>query len=264
MNYGEINPQIEYFINRHSSPSWIIEDATTSFIDLTYIHRGRAFYTVNGVIHTVCSGDMICIPQGSRRSAFTDPEDPMVSFALNFQLYDKDNRDVVLPFPTVSHIGEPEELLALYYEMTLEWLKRDQGFELKARGLLLMILHKYFKYLVYKNTNRIDKRIQNAVSFILGNLQGQIDIEELAKNAGLTAAYFGTLFKSYMGMSIKEYITRMRISNAENMLLSGEFTVQEAAYKCGIEDFFYFSKLFKKIKGFPPSKILLENKKAKI
>jgi AraC family L-rhamnose operon regulatory protein RhaS len=72
-------------------------------------------------------------------------------------------------------------------------------------------------------------------------LQNQFEVEELAAIAGLTTAYFGTLFKKYMGASVKEYINRMKINNAENILLSGEFTVQEAAYKCGFEDIYYFS-----------------------
>ncbi|MNG23858.1 HTH-type transcriptional activator RhaS [compost metagenome] len=65
-----------------------------------------------------------------------------------------------------------------------------------------------------------------------------------------------------MGASVKEYINRMKINNAENILLSGEFSVKEAAYKCGFEDIYYFSKLFKKIKGFPPSRILIENSRS--
>jgi AraC-like DNA-binding protein len=259
MDYVEINPRIELFINRHSTPSWIIEDATTSFIDLTYIFKGRAYYNVNGTVYEVKQGDVLCIPIGSRRSATTDSANPMTSYALNIRLYDLTGKDVELPFPLISNIGEPEELLSLYNELTFEWLKKSIGYELKARALLLMILHYYFRYLYYKDNDvNIDKRIQKAVGYILNNLQSRIGVEELASISGLTTAYFGTLFKKYMGASVKEYINKMKINNAENILLSGEFTVQEAAYKCGFEDIYYFSKLFKKIKGFPPSKILIE------
>lgn len=261
MSYAEFNPQIEYFINRHSTPTWSIEDAITDFIDLTYIYKGRAFYTVNSIKYEVNQGDLVCIPQGSRRSATTDSANLMIGYALNFQLYDLKGKDVNLPFPLVSHIGEQEELLSLYNELTFEWLKKNEGYELKSRALLLMIFHYYFKHL-YFNTNNIDtdKRIQKAVRYILSNLENHIEVNELASIAGLTTPYFGTLFKKYIGTSVKEYINKMKINNAENILLSGEFSVQEVAYKCGFEDIYYFSKLFKKIKGFPPSRILLEKK----
>lgn len=261
MNYDDINPQIEYFINRHSTPSWIIEDSTTSFIDLTYIFKGRAYYIVNGTKYEVNQGDLICIPQGSRRSATTDAANLLVSYALNFQLYDLNGMNVELPFQLVSHIGEEEELLSLYNELTIEWLKKNSGYKLKARSLILMILNYYFQHLFYKGNNSdMDKRIQKAVTHIVGNLQNQIEVEELASYVGVTSAYFGTLFKKNMGTSVKEYINRMKINNAENILLSGEFSVHEAAYKCGFEDIYYFSKVFKKIKGFPPSKVFLDNK----
>lgn len=261
MDYKEINPQIEYFINRHSTPNWIIEDATTHFIDLTYFSSGKAYYLVNGQQVEVNQGDLICIPQGSRRSAITDADNPMESFAVNFQLYDIKGNFVQLPFPLIAHIGISEELLSLYNELTLVWLKKSPGFEIKARALLLMILHHYFKRFHYKvNVQSIDSRIQKSIRYILGNLHNPIEIEELARNAGVTTAYFGTLFKKNTGSSAKEYINKMKISNAENILMSGEFSVKDAAYKCGFEDIFYFSKLFKRIKGYPPSKILSDKK----
>jgi AraC family transcriptional regulator, L-rhamnose operon regulatory protein RhaS len=265
MDYKEINPQIEYFINRRSTPNWIIEDATTTFIDLSYFSSGKAFYKVNGEYYELNQGDLICIPQNSRRSATTDPNNPIESFAINFQLYDIRGNNVELPFPLVSHIGISEELLSLYNELTLVWLKKSPGFEIKARALLLMILHHYFKRFYYKiNVQNIDSRIQKTTRYILNNLHNPIEVEELASIAGVTTAYFGTLFKKYTGSSVKEYINKMKISNAENILLSGEFSVKDAAYKCGFEDIFYFSKLFKKIKGYPPSKILLDKKMTEI
>ncbi len=261
MNYAEINPQIDLFINRHSTSTWIIEDAITDFIDLTYIFYGKAFYTINGINYEVSEGDLLCVPFGNRRSATTDPDNLMISYALNIQLYDLKGMNVDLPFPLISHIGKYEELLILYKELNFEWLKKGEGYELKARAILLMILHYYFKLLYFKNNNiNIDMRIQKAVNHVLSNLEKQIEVEELASLSGLTTAYFGTLFKKYVGLSVKEYINRMKVNNAENILLSGEFTVQEAAFKCGFDDIFYFSKLFKKIKGFSPSRILMEKK----
>jgi AraC-like DNA-binding protein len=38
------------------------------------------------------------------------------------------------------------------------------------------------------------------------------------------------------------------------MLISQEFTISDVARRCGFEDNFYFSRVFKKIKGYPPSR----------
>ena len=54
---------------------------------------------------------------------------------------------------------------------------------------------------------------------------------------------------------MKEYLNQIRINNAENMIASGEFRVYEAATKCGFDDIFYFSRVFKSIKGYAPSKV---------
>jgi glyoxylate utilization-related uncharacterized protein len=39
----------------------LVEDATTAFIDLTYIFKGKAYYSINGAIHEVNQGDLIWI-----------------------------------------------------------------------------------------------------------------------------------------------------------------------------------------------------------
>jgi transcriptional regulator GlxA family with amidase domain len=41
------------------------------------------------------------------------------------------------------------------------------------------------------------------------------------------------------------------------MLSSGQFKIKEVAANCGFDDYYYFSKVFKNIKGYPPSKVVL-------
>jgi AraC-like DNA-binding protein len=67
--------------------------------------------------------------------------------------------------------------------------------------------------------------------------------------------YFGNLFKQQVGMSFRQYLTSIRLNQAENLLLSGEYRVGEVADLCGFSDAFYFSKVYRKEKGISPSKV---------
>ena len=84
----------------------------------------------------------------------------------------------------------------------------------------------------------------------------KIEISELAKIAGLNAVYLGAYFKQVNGCTIKQYINRIRINNAENLLSAGGYTVSEAAMRSGFDDLFYFSKVFRNYKGYAPSILL--------
>ena len=93
------------------------------------------------------------------------------------------------------------------------------------------------------------------MSYISDHYSENITITEMAEMVGLHPVYFGKLFKQNTGLTFKEYVNRIRINNAEMMLSSGDFTVTETAERCGFSDIFYFSNLFKSLKGYPPSAV---------
>lgn len=224
------------------------------FIDLTYIIEGKVTYYVNNVAYEAGKGDLICIPRRSLRRATMDPEHLMVAYAANLWFFYFDGGEAALPFPVRTAIGLHDDLLILYRELNAAWTEKASGYPIKVAAILLNILHKYYRLIVYrKHDNIVNKHIGNALDFIQENFHSSIDVQELAESEGLNPSYFGTLFKKQTGMGVREYINRFRIDNAENMLIGGEFTIAEAAYRCGFEDPFYFSKVFKKLKGYPPS-----------
>ncbi len=261
MNYDEVCLRIGYLICRHCTPSWGIDDILDDSIDLTYIFKGNATYTIDKVIYDVGEGDLLCIPRGSKRYAVSNKQNPMSCYAVNFQLNDYDGQKVSLPFPIKSHIGIREELLSLYKELTIDWTQKMPGYGMKTHAIFLTILHRYLSLIYFKNSlENIDSRIRKIIHFIAENYSSHIDVADLAEMVGLNQVYFGSLFRKSTGLCVNVYINRVRINNAENLLSSGEFTVQEVAYKCGFEDIYYFSKVFKSIKGYSPSKSILNKR----
>lgn len=59
------------------------------------------------------------------------------------------------------------------------------------------------------------------------------------------------LFKKQMGMTPKQFLINSRLCRSKEMLLEGR-SVKEAAFTCGFDDEFYFSRLFKKHEGMSP------------
>lgn len=258
-DYTGIVPQMEYFICRYTTPNWTINPSVIDFIDLTYIFDGEATYTVNGVSYKVKKGDLICIPKNSSRQAVTNPQNPIQSYACNFFLYDLKGGEVSLPFPILSQIGIRHDLISLYQELNIEWMRRNPGYPMIVRSVFLKILHRYFSILYYKDPlNNVAPHVKKAIRFICDNYKTNLEVSDLAKVIGLNPSYFGTLFKTATGFTVKEYLNQVRIDTAENMLSSGEFSVKETACRCGFEDSYYFSKVFKKIKGYPPSNVILK------
>lgn len=254
--YDNLIVTICYFISRQCNPNWIIEESLIDFMDMTYIYSGEADYVINHKTYHVKAGDLLCIPQHSLRSATTNPNSPMMCYPVNFLLYDFEHNEVSLPFPIVSHIGILDSLIHFYQELNVAWLEKKPGYILHSRTLFTGILYRLLSLLYYRNDlTFIDPRIKKVISYIAQHYTDKLSVELLAELVGLNPVYFGNLFKQCTGYSVKRYINQIKINHAENLLLGGEFTITATALKCGFDDIYYFSKLFKSIKGYSPSQV---------
>ena len=173
------------------------------------------------------------------------------------------NSNINLPFPVIFKAGNISELKELYKELNHVWIEKGLGYKLKSRALFMIILHKLLTVIYYRNS-KIDHRIKIVKDYIINNYSKEIDIKDLSKMVKLNHIYLGALFKRSMGVSIKDYIRRIRVNSAENLLLMGGHTVSEVAVNCGFSDVYYFSKLYKLYKGYPPSNLLKKDRKGNI
>ena len=80
-----------------------------------------------------------------------------------------------------------------------------------------------------------------------------MSLKRLSEEYCVNASYLSTLFKREMGQSITAYIAEQRMKQAILYLNSIDMQIQEIALAVGITDLNYFSKLFKKMTGMPPS-----------
>lgn len=95
--------------------------------------------------------------------------------------------------------------------------------------------------------------VKKSIRFIDYNYSRNIDINDIASNAGISRSHLYRLFMQHISMPPNEYLTRYRVSKAAILLVYNNLSVGEAAYSTGFSDQLYFSRVFKKYKGVPPS-----------
>ena len=88
--------------------------------------------------------------------------------------------------------------------------------------------------------------------YIRFNYMNELTVKELAEYFGFDRTYLYRVFKAQTGVSIKEYLSGVRMKQAKNLLEMG-YSVYETASAVGCKDTFNFSKAFKKHFGVPPS-----------
>jgi AraC-like DNA-binding protein len=105
-----------------------------------------------------------------------------------------------------------------------------------------------------------DMYIQEAVSYIEQNYQRDLTVEELADVCRLNRSYFSKLFKESMGCPPQEFLIRMRLSKATDMMRSSNATIGEISASCGYPNQLHFSRAFKKRYGVSPREWRVQNK----
>ena len=94
--------------------------------------------------------------------------------------------------------------------------------------------------------------VSKAIQFLRANWDKKITLDEIVDATHVSKAYLCTIFKKQMGMSILEYLTRLRVEKAKEMLSASNITLTEIAQQCCFFDQSYFSKVFRKYSGYTP------------
>ena len=95
--------------------------------------------------------------------------------------------------------------------------------------------------------------VLDALNRIDAHLDENFDFIEEAARQHITPSYYRMIFKKITGLSPLEYLNRVRILRALELLQTTYLSVGEVADAVGIHDPNYFSRLFKKLVGCPPS-----------
>ncbi len=214
-------------------------------------------------------GDMVTIFPKMRYHYYTNPEDPWEIIWVSFKgthavSYIQDIGITPSNCVIRSVLSHSVHRTLMIIINTLG--DPDDGPRLAATGSLYM-LFAYLREHIDK-TQRIsenlrqDVAVMKATHFIEENYQLDLDVEMLCHHVNYSRSYLSRLFKAETGMTIPEYISTIRVARAKHLLTESQIPMREVAASVGINDPFYFSKIFKKHTGISPSEYRAENQAA--
>jgi AraC family transcriptional activator of pobA len=121
---------------------------------------------------------------------------------------------------------------------------------------ILMYAQRFYKRQFINRSDLSGKTItrfnESLAEYFKSGMQGLPSVNQLAAQLHLSPRYLSDLLKQETGKTAIELIHIYLISEAKNMLKSGDQSVSEIAYHLGFESVSYFSKLFKQETGIRP------------
>jgi len=81
----------------------------------------------------------------------------------------------------------------------------------------------------------------------------KIKLDDLAEHFYINKYYLTRIFREFFGVSIGDFLLQIRITQAKKLLRFTDNSVEQIGYLCGLGAPYYFSRIFKKEEGVPPS-----------
>jgi YesN/AraC family two-component response regulator len=106
--------------------------------------------------------------------------------------------------------------------------------------------------------------LKKVIDYIMEHFQKKIQLKELLDVANMSSTAFSVYFKKNYNMSFSEYLLKVRIGYACNLLTDNNLSIYQVASDAGFENLSNFNRLFKKSKGLTPKefrKLALEREK---
>jgi AraC-like DNA-binding protein/ligand-binding sensor protein len=103
--------------------------------------------------------------------------------------------------------------------------------------------------------------IRRAKAHIAGHYGDPIGLDEIARAMHVSTFYFCKMFKKATGLTFTDYLGRVRVEKAKNLLLNRHLRVSEIAYTVGFQSLTHFNRIFHKVTGEAPTDFRERSKK---
>jgi len=110
-------------------------------------------------------------------------------------------------------------------------------------------LFKLSECMYEKKNTQPSRLMQDIQYYISNNLEGNITLKAVAQHFSFSPNYLGHMFKLEMGTSFNDYVTKLKMARAKDLLQDPTIKVYEVASAIGYKDLTYFSKQFKEFTG---------------
>lgn len=109
----------------------------------------------------------------------------------------------------------------------------------------------------FLNDEEVIRKIKNAKEYLLKHSENPPSLKELAKLAGLNEYQLKVGFKQIYGNTVYGFLLDHKLTNAQLLLDTAKFKVNEVAYQIGYTNPSHFIAAFKKKFGVTPKKYLM-------
>lgn len=227
---------------------------------LIYCVEGKGEIRLNENNHIVPPDHFFIIPAGTPHFYHSDKQNPWSIYWVHFsgsrsETYAKYScQSILIDRGTTSRISDRIDIFSEIFR------NLDRGFSIEALEFVNLCLPYLLASFTHLSQFRLVKEsgekdpIAQSINFMLGHLNKQLKLEEIALQTNLSASHYSRIFKNRTGHSPIEYFIQLRIQRACRLIDHSGWMIADVSREMGFDDQFYFSRVFNKVMGMSPVK----------
>lgn len=251
----QVNVEIAEYT--HCWNNWKDIDYIPGYNKFYYICDGEGMLKINGKEFFPLPGQLFFMPAGVLQSYSSISEHTFTKYWCHFtaKLGDKNIFDII-QFPYFIEVENRGAFEQLFNDLIVNHNSSELSASFRAKSILLEMIAQFLDH-VDKNSIQISYTqsyhiLHLILQYIEGHLSENITVEQLAKICNFHPNYFIKFFKIHTGIPPIQYINRVRLEKAKELVMHKEINISEIANMIGFNDLCHFSKSFKNYTGFSP------------
>lgn len=230
--------------------------------EINYINTGACIMEVDDSYVPLKAGECIVIAPGSAHCFMVDMQRTCKITQLELVIRCPEDLTAGLMFPgfpeSFHRLRDCEHLLPLLERICYYCRAGEREATGKVQiDLMLLQLYALLSEAIEKKrsgeASAEADRVRRIIGHIQENLEGNLNIEQMALQYGVSSRYVRKYFEQQMGMGCNEYITMLRIGKAKRLLWNPDLSVTDVALMSGFSSSQYFCKVFHRQIGMTPA-----------
>ncbi|MDR6550763.1 AraC family transcriptional regulator [Paenibacillus qinlingensis] len=264
-------------INKVKLPqSYHHPDRVFTLYDIILVRSGTLYVTEDNVPYEIGENQMLVLEPGKRHYGHRDCQEDTVVYYLHIQhptaprLVHNEEIHWQTVFPTRSYRDITPQEHFIYIPKFKEqnskqiWSLLDMMIELHNASTLenMLPLQTMFGQLLlfFQNMTKISHHehsrqvCDNVMKYLTEHVEQPFRLKAMAQHLNFSIDYSSKCLRKHTGLTPLQYLNRIRIQKARELLEHTNLTLREISTKVGIPEMNYFFRLFRKHTGMPPAK----------
>lgn len=238
------------------APDYRVARETFPFLCVEFVAEGSGTVMLNGKEHLLRPGIVFAYAPGVAHEIRSNPSHPMLKYYVDFvgreaaELLHATLLGTWLP----AQISAPQEIAEIFESMQRDaFAEGSLGPDLCAAQLRLLLLKIAQRGMLPKAAEpRALASYQRARRYMETNFATLKTAEDVARGCHMTPVHLSRIFRRFGRTSPYQFLTRLKMNHAAELLVESGLLVKEAAERLGYANQFQFSRAFKRVYGLAP------------